>query len=127
MPRLNGSLRLPRHAAGSSSRQLFDQLGKKEEKKKGEGTNGGAAKMNGGAGGQMLFSSWLWWLASCGEFCSWRRRSVVSSGPFSVRVESAAGGGAWSRLMASWPLSGDWGVLSRRDAIRPFWYWDRVI
>ena len=42
-----------------------------------------------GSGGQMLFSSWLWWLAVCGEFCSFRRRSVVSSGPFSVGVESA--------------------------------------
>lgn len=37
----------------------------------------------------MLFSNWLWWLAVCGEFCSLRRRSVVSSGPFSVVVESA--------------------------------------
>lgn len=37
----------------------------------------------------MLFSIWLWWLAVCGEFCSFRRRSVVSSGPFSVGVQSA--------------------------------------
>ena len=36
----------------------------------------------------MLFSSWLWWLTVSGKFCSLRRRSVVSSGPFSMGVES---------------------------------------
>lgn len=84
----------------------------------------------------MLFSNWLL-LVMCGKFCSLMRRSVVSSGPFSVGVESpprsvmvvlaVAGGVVGSRRSMLWPLSGDWGVLSRREAIRPFWYWARVI
>lgn len=91
----------------------------------------------------MLFSNWLWWLAvACGgmaiKFCSLRRRSVVSSGPFSMGMESAprsvmvvlvlvAGGAVCSMQAVLWLLTGDCGVLSRRDANRPFWYWARVI
>lgn len=85
--------------------------------------------------GQTLFSCWLL-LPTCGEFCS-LRSSVVSSGPFSMWAESAswcvtsvmamAGGLLSLRLLMFWLLSGDCGVLSRRDAISPFWYWARVI
>lgn len=64
------------------------------------------------------------------------RRSVVSSGPFSkwtgstprcvMSVMAMAGGLLSLRPAMLWLLSGDCGVLSRRDAIRPFWYWARV-
>lgn len=81
----------------------------------------------------MLLSSWLL-LLMWGEFCSLMRRSVVSSGPFSMwtgsrcvmSVMAMAGGLLSLRPAMLWLLSGDCGVLSRRDAIRPFWYWARV-
>ena len=69
-----------------------------------------------------LLSVWALWLVSMAGSRFWSlRREVVSSAPTS-------GASVWGEVsVSSLVLSGDWGELSSRDAISPFWYWERVI
>lgn len=71
---------------------------------------------------QMEFSRGLWLLRRPRQFLSFRRlvvSSAVAEGSGFSGKPGVSGLGAL--------LSGDWGQLSMREAIRPFWYSCRVI
>lgn len=69
----------------------------------------------------MEFSRGLWLLRRLRQFLSFRRlvvsSAVVEGSGFSGKLASGLG------VL----LSGDWGQLSMREAVRPFWYSCRVI
>lgn len=78
--------------------------------------------------GLSLCVLWLAWHVGW-LFCSMRSEVVSSGASVSVSMFSDEGCGMDDVLLSTrpCPLSGDWGELSSRDAIRPFWYWERVI
>lgn len=69
----------------------------------------------------MEFSRGLWLLRRLRQFLSFRRLVVSSA----VAEGSGFSGKPASGLGAL--LSGDWGQLSMREAVSPFWYSCRVI
>lgn len=80
------------------------------------GTVCGSQRIPGPRAAQMEFSMGPWVLRRPRQFLSFSRLVVSSAGSvFSCRSVLGA------------PLSGDWGQLSMRDVVRPFWYSCRVI
>lgn len=69
----------------------------------------------------MEFSRALWLLRRLRQFLSFSRLVVSSAGAAGSGFSGIPGSGLGALL------SGDWGQLSMREAIRPFWYSCRVI